>query len=160
VTSLVIISDTHNGPLPKLVASHIEKADMMLHAGDFTGMEYYEQLISFGKPLHGVLGNMDRGALETALPLKKVICVEEVRIAMVHGWGGPSGLEKRVLKAFENVDWDVLVFGHSHSPLIKREEERLILNPGSPTDKRFALHNSFITMTVHGRDVNAEIVAI
>jgi predicted phosphodiesterase len=40
MTSLVIISDTHDRVLPDLVTSHIKNADVILHAGDFTGMEY------------------------------------------------------------------------------------------------------------------------
>ena len=160
MTSLVIISDTHNRVLPDLVTSYIEKSDVILHAGDFTGMEYYEKLVAYGKPLYAVLGNMDRGQLETMLPLKRFFKVEEVSIAMIHGWGAPGGLEKRVKGAFEGLEWDVLVFGHSHSPLIKKEGHKLLLNPGSPTDKRFARTNSFISMTVEKEAVNAEIISL
>lgn len=160
MTSLVIISDTHDRVLPDLVTSHIENADVILHVGDFTGMEYYEMLESYGKPVYGVLGNMDRGLLESKLPLKRLLKIEEVSIAMIHGWGAPGGLEERVTGAFERMDWDVLVFGHSHSPVLKKEGRKFLLNPGSPTDKRFARTNSFIAMTIDQGDVNAEIISL
>ena len=160
MTSLVIISDTHHRVLPDLVTSHIENADVILHAGDFTGMEDYERLEAYGKPLYAVLGNMDKSPLETILPVKRLVRVEDVSIAMIHGWGAPGGLEKRVEGAFEGMDWDVLVFGHSHSPVIKKKGRKVLLNPGSPTDKRFARTNSFISMTIDRRDVNAEIISL
>ena len=160
MTSLVIISDTHHRVLPDLVTSHIKNADVILHAGDFTGMEDYERLEAYGKPLYAVLGNMDKSPLETILPVKRLVRVEDVSIAMIHGWGAPGGLEKRVKGAFEGMDWDVLVFGHSHSPVIKKEGRKVLLNPGSPTDKRFARTNTFISMTIDRRDVNAEIISL
>jgi predicted phosphodiesterase len=38
---------------------------------------------------------------------------------------------------------DAVLFGHSHRSHCRIEEGRLIFNPGSPTDRRWAEHRSF-----------------
>jgi len=151
VTRVVILSDTHNQALPSKLIDFIEKSDIILHAGDFTGMDTYGILERFGKPLYGVLGNMDDDALKGSLPVKRVVTVEGLAIALIHGWGSPLHLSEKVAKEFDGMEWDVLVFGHSHSPFFEKKGKKTVINPGSPTDKRFARHNSFVWAEVDGK---------
>ena len=46
---------------------------------------------------------------------------------------------------------DGLVYGHSHFPQVRRENGLLIMNPGSPTDKRQAPFHSVGMLTVGKR---------
>jgi len=40
----------------------------------------------------------------------------------------------RVVRSAKKHDFDVLIFGHTHSPLLKERSETLFFNPGSPTN--------------------------
>ena len=58
---------------------------------------------------------------------------------------------------FEDVD--VIVFGHSHTPLNEVEEGVLFFNPGSPTDKVFAPYNSIGILHVD-KKIKGEIIRL
>lgn len=159
MTHLIIISDTHRGVLPDQLEDDIKKCDIIIHAGDFTGVDYYYYLLSFGKEIHGVVGNGDRDDLVRLLPVKKRFNVEDVSFALMHGWGAPFGIRKRIMKEFEN-DWDILVYGHTHMAYDAYKNGKLILNPGSPTDKRFAPYFSYIKMSIDKNNVDYELVVL
>ena len=57
-----------------------------------------------------------------------------VRIGMVHDAGAAAGRSARMAARFP--DCQVVVFGHSHQPLIERVADLLLLNPGSAIDRR------------------------
>ena len=60
-----------------------------------------------------------------------------------------------IRKEFDNVD--LIVYGHSHTPFWGKVGDVLFLNPGSPTDNRYAPYNSVALLTV-GDELTAEIV--
>ena len=52
----------------------------------------------------------------------------------------------------------VVLFGHSHAPLVERVPDGpLLLNPGSPTDKRAQPRYSWALVRVDGGEVQAEL---
>ena len=54
---------------------------------------------------------------------------------------------------------DIVAFGHSHVPLIERRSGVLLVNPGSPTDRRRQPTYSFgLVRITDGGGVEAEIV--
>ena len=54
---------------------------------------------------------------------------------MVHDSGPSPGRAARMRTRFP--DADVVVFGHSHIPLLESQDGApVLLNPGSPTDRR------------------------
>ncbi len=160
MTKVVILSDTHNQILPDELITHIDKCDIILHAGDITGMDMYDNLCSYGKDLKCVLGNMDEDPLAGMLPVKRLFKIEGLRVAMIHGWGAPHNLETKVRREFDEKEWDILIFGHSHAPVYRNENGKIVLNPGSPTDKRFAKHNSFIWAEIDDRDFHHRFVEL
>ena len=85
--------------------------------------------------------------------------LDEVQVGMVHGWGAPNGIEKRVLNSFSSTDIDVLVFGHSHRPVCRKVGSVLLFNPGSPTDRRSAPYHSVGILHI-GSEVMGEIIRI
>jgi ferredoxin len=91
--------------------------------------------------------------------LKRVVQLADTRIGMIHGWGAPNGIEKRVLDGFSAENIDVLVFGHSHRPVCRRAGSVLLLNPGSPTDRRSAPHHTVGLLHI-GQGVEGEIIRI
>jgi predicted phosphodiesterase len=53
----------------------------------------------------------------------------------------------------------VVVFGHSHIPWLEDEEGLLLLNPGSPTDRRQPEH-TFALLWAEDAEVRAEVLAL
>ncbi len=54
----------------------------------------------------------------------------------------------------------VLVYGHSHKPLIEQRNGVLYLNPGSAAPRRFKLPVSVAQLLVDGDKVSAEILQL
>ena len=54
----------------------------------------------------------------------------------MHGDSPVLPTAERALAEFVDEEVDLIVFGHSHRPLRKRDGDVLLFNPGSPTDRR------------------------
>ncbi len=136
---IAVISDTHlpRGPraLPDGCVERLRAADLIIHAGDFSGSEILEELKGLG-PVIGVHGNTDDALLRAALPESASIPVGEgCQIAVVHDAGPAQGRLRRLRARFPQAD--AVIFGHSHIPLHERARDGFqIFNPGSPTDRR------------------------
>ncbi len=150
MTSVVVLSDTHSLRLPDIVTARIDACDLIIHAGDFSSVDYFEYMQSFGKEIIGVMGNMDVVPLSSLIPVRRLFTVESIRIALMHGWGAPAFVEESVRMSFHEDEWDVLIYGHTHYPIIRRDTTKIILNPGSPSDKRFAPYKSFAELKIDG----------
>lgn len=145
---LLLIADTHvptrARDLPAQVWDEVDRADLVVHAGDWMAASLLDDLEARAIALLGVWGNNDGPALRARLPEVARTTVEGVRVAVVHETGPSSGRERRADAAFP--DTDVLVFGHSHIPwdTVTPAGMRL-LNPGSPTDRRRMPTATFLT---------------
>lgn len=149
MTSVVVLSDTHSHRLPNIIRARIDACDVIIHAGDFSSMEYYDYLLSFGKEVIGVAGNMDSVPLADRLPIHRIVHIESLRIALIHGWGAPAYVEQSVRASFKEEDWDLLIYGHTHFPVVRHDANKMILNPGSTSDKRFARYKSFAELKIN-----------
>lgn len=131
MTRIGILSDTHmtkvDEDFKRIIKNLFHGVDMIIHAGDMTSTAVYDYLSNW--KLKAVTGNMDDFSLAAQLPDKRVEEVEGKRIGIMHGRGGPYGIEGLVLKEFAGVD--VIVFGHSHIPLYTVKEGIILFNPGS-----------------------------
>ena len=127
-----VISDTHLEEVgPQLISiyrNHFSDVDMIMHAGDVVSTAVVDFLDN-RKPLHLVQGNMDSFEIKKRYPKKKVIDVQGFRLGLIHGWGSPAGIEKRIRSEFD--DADVIVYGHSHMPAYHNEGGVIFFNPGS-----------------------------
>lgn len=143
---IIVLSDTHipgmAKDIPRAVYEDIKKADLVLHAGDFTGVSFLEKLKKLKKTV-GVCGNMDSGELGSALKAKEIVQAGRFRIGLIHGWGAPEGLTDRIAEEFKGDKVDCIVFGHSHRPFNETIKKVLFFNPGSLTDRMFAPYNSY-----------------
>lgn len=131
---------------------------MILHAGDFVSVAFFEQLQRIGPPLEAVAGNMDEPELKTALPQQRVVEVGSVRIGMVHNAGPRSGREARLAARFENCA--AAVYGHTHLPQVERFQQLWVLNPGSPTERRKAPAHTMILLRIRGARLTPELVTL
>lgn len=150
---LLIISDTHlprrARDLPTQVWEEVERADAVIHAGDWCDLESLASLQARAERVVGVYGNNDGPELRERLPEVAREELGGVRFAVVHETGQAKGREKRCANLFPDVD--VLVFGHSHIPWDTRAETGLrLINPGSPTDRRRQPHHTYMTAEVDG----------
>ena len=146
-----VISDTHipraASDVPKEVYDEFKNVDLILHAGDLVELAVLDKLKKLA-PVKAVYGNMDERKVRLNLPDKEVININnKFKIGLTHGHGAPFNLIKTVGNEFDKVD--IIVFGHSHSPVNEVRGGTLFFNPGSPTDKIFASYNSFGILEVN-----------
>jgi putative phosphoesterase len=154
MTLVVVLSDTHirrggKRRLPDAAYGFLDRADVVLHAGDIVVGEVLEELRGFA-PVHAVLGNNDH-ELVGLLPETEVVDVGGVRIGMVHDSGPSTARAGRMRRRFPEAD--VVVFGHSHIPWDQAGVDgQLLFNPGSPTERRAQPHHTLGTIElVDGR---------
>jgi hypothetical protein len=164
---VVALADTHlrsepDGSmrrwLPPVAESHLEGADVILHAGDVLDRGVLERFGSYA-PVYAVLGNNDRD-LVGLLPETRLVQLEGVRIGMVHDSGPTAGRSRRLRRRFPHAD--VVVFGHSHAPLDGLGEMgQRLLNPGSPTQRRAQPSHSLAEFVIEaGAIVDLRIVTL
>ena len=133
------------------------RADLILHAGDFTAASVLEELRRLG-PVEAVRGNQDDAELRAALPERRVVEAGPVRIGLVHDAGRREGRETRLVAAFPGCA--AVVYGHSHLPQVSRHEGVWILNPGSPTERRRAPQPTMIALELEGDELRPRLIAL
>jgi putative phosphoesterase len=139
----MVVSDTHVGParrqaLPAALLEHAREADLILHGGDVTDPDVLLELGAYA-PVHAVRGNCD--PLESRLPEQLVVELAGLAIGMLHDPGPEHGRRARLRARFPGCR--VVIFGHTHLPVCADEQGLLLLNPGSPTERRRAPERSF-----------------
>lgn len=147
-----VLSDTHIHTPEELHPDIIEafsKVDLIVHAGDFVGSAVLEGLSKLGE-VRAVRGNMDSAKLKGLLPEKELLDINGKKIGIVHGWGGPWGIERRIRGLFGEVD--IIIYGHSHEAANKRFGDVIFFNPGLGSE-------SFGILTIE-KDVRGEIIEL
>jgi putative phosphoesterase len=147
-TRLVILSDTHvpqrARALPDAVWAAIDRADVVVHAGDWNGIPLLDEVEARAHRLIAVRGNNDGPEFDDRLPEVARAEVAGIAFAVVHDTGPAEKRERRAEREFS--DADVLVFGHSHIPWDTVSPRGLrLLNPGSPTDRRRQPSGTYLT---------------
>jgi len=147
-----VVSDTHLrsfNQLPQELIRALGKVDLIVHAGDIVTMDVIQGLQTLA-PVHGVCGNMDLPEVRNSLPQNLLLELEGKKIGIVHGSGGPAGLESRVLQLFPGAD--VVIFGHSHIAANDTSNGVLLFNPGRANESYGLLE---VGETISGRIVRA-----
>lgn len=158
-----VISDTHipnaTDSLPKKILEDFKEVDLIVHAGDLVDMSVLEKLKSVCNNVKAVRGNMDSYEVRKNLPEKEVFTVGKHRIGLMHGYGAPRNLIEVLAQAFKDEKPDLIIFGHSHSAYNEEKNGILFFNPGSPTDKVFAQHNSYGIIEINDK-IEAKVIRI
>ena len=150
-----VIADTHMPrrarTLPGGLIPHLERADLILHAGDLVVPALLEELAAYA-PTRAVRGNLDPP--EAGLPETTEFECGGVKVAMIHDSGPKRGRRARMGRRFPEAR--VVVFGHSHIPwdTVARTGLRL-LNPGSPTDRRRQPFKTYLTAVLDDGRIDA-----
>ena len=156
-----IVSDTHIPSRAKFIPSRVielfDGVDRILHAGDICEQSVLDELSAVA-PVDAVLGNMDPPSALTGVDKAFVIEADGVRIGMIHDAGASSRRRTAMRKRFQ--DCRVVVFGHSHQPLIEDEDGLMLLNPGSACDPRMAKYPTVALLEIQGGEPIAQIVRL
>jgi putative phosphoesterase len=130
---IAIISDTHDNLDNLRKAVEIINSSGVahtFHAGDFTSPFTIRVLKDLKCPLTGVFGNNDGDRLLLQEKFNGMIHRQPYittfngkRIAMMH--------EPAFIEALrDSGHFDIIIFGHTHEPVIRSEKDVLIINPG------------------------------
>ena len=155
----VVVADTHiprrAKALPASLTPYLKRADLILHAGDLMDPALLEELATHAS-VRAVRGNLDppEAGLQETLEFE----FGGERIAMIHDSGPRKGRRNRMRRWFPEAR--VVVFGHSHIPWLEDEDGLLLLNPGSPTDKRRQPEHTFALLRKGRGGVSADILAL
>jgi|SRR3954452_3550197 putative phosphoesterase len=147
-----LISDTHGLVRPEVFAA-LDEVELILHAGDVGGASILAELAAIA-PVRAVIGNTDdpgEPGLAESLDLK----LEGATIHVSHGHEVGSPTPQKLLARYAA---DVIVYGHTHKPLIERAGTRLVVNPGAAGPRRFNLRPSVARMTVDQGRAEVEIL--
>jgi putative phosphoesterase len=156
----VVLADTHiprhARVLPQELGPYLEKAGLILHAGDLMEPFLLDELAQYA-PVHAVKGNLDPPGMDLPEVLEFGFS-SGVKIAMIHDSGRREGRRNRLKRRFPEAR--VVVFGHSHIPFLEDEDDLLLLNPGSPTDKRRQRDYTFALLHAEDGVVGAEVLSL
>ena len=148
-----LISDTHGLLRPDVFAA-LAGVALILHAGDVGEDDLLDELSTIA-PVHAVQGNTD--APRRRLPKELVREVAGVSIHVSHGHETGSPTPEKLLARYPQ---DVLVYGHTHRPLVTRADGRLVVNPGAAGPRRFDLLPSVGRLTIADGRAEVAIVAL
>lgn len=126
---VLIVSDTH-GREQNLVKTieRVKPIDLLIHLGDFDGGEEYIQSIA-PCPLEMVSGNND---FFNKLPKEKMVVIGKYSVMLTHGHRyGVSRCTSALKDAAVNRKVDIVMFGHTHIPMIDLKDNVWAINPGS-----------------------------
>ena len=146
-----VISDTHGLVRPQAIEA-MAGADLILHAGDIGNHEVLDALREIA-PGGAVRGNNDKGEWGQSLPDWEVVEIGAVSIYMLH--------DLKEIDITPTADiFQVVVSGHSHTPVVEERRGVIYLNPGSAGPRRFTLPVSVAHLHILDDNVDAEIIEL
>ena len=128
---------------------------LILHAGDVGHSSLIEKLGAIA-PVEAVRGNADPLDLIETLPDHVRIDVGSRMLLLLHGHHGKTAL--KAARAAASPEIDLIVFGHSHRPLIDREGSTILFNPGSPTERRWNPHFGIGLVRISDAAIEPELI--
>jgi putative phosphoesterase len=129
--------------------------DRILHAGDVGGDEILDEL-SIIAPVQAVFGNTDDPG-NPRLPAAIDIEVGGLKVHVSHGHelGAP-----KPAKLLARYAADIIVYGHTHVPLVTNADGRLVVNPGAAGAARFDIAPSVAILEISNGVPSVRIVAL
>ncbi len=146
---VLVVSDTHRKHENLIkVLKRVEPVDLMIHLGDAEGGE--DVIAGMADcPVEIVAGNND---FFSALPREKELQIGRYRVLITHGhyYYVNVGIEDIKTEA-EARRYDIVMFGHTHRPLIDRGDNITAVNPGSISyPRQDGKRPSYIVMETDG----------
>ena len=157
-----LVADTHRWSgrrlgLPEQLLRGLDGCELILHAGDFNAMWVYDELAEIA-PVFGVHGNNDEADVVKQMPLQRFFTAGTYRLGLVHGHVPGRTARQSALEAMGGTV-DCVVYGHSHIPDVSREDGLLLVNPGSPTQKRWGPDHCYAIMTIE-EEIEVDVIRL
>ena len=147
---VLIVSDTHrkNDNYFKVLEMH--KPDMVIHCGDAEGAEYAITQAA-DCPVQIVLGNND---FFSDLPRELELNVGPYKVWVTHGHNYYVYMNSETIKREAIArGMDIVMYGHTHRPVIDIDDEVIAINPGSLSYPRQEVNRpSYIIMEIDRND--------
>ena len=202
LATVAAIADTHGVLDDELLAQlrNLGAVDHVLHMGDIgdarasrlSGLAVLERLREFGDrstPVTAVAGNVDapEKALMATLPYSQLVDLAGWRLLLVHGHldglkiSAHGVMDEGLVARASKERADVVLFGHSHKPLVARRgdgamplpinpgeatwsvsrssassENLVLLNPGSAGPRRFKLPRCWFVLRLYKSRIDIE----
>jgi uncharacterized protein len=157
-----VVADTHRSSraaraLPIGLLRGLEHCDVVFHAGDVNAPWVLRELENIA-PVRAVRGNNEEPPLIHDLPADLYFRAGPFRIGMMHGHiGGRTARENTALQMRGVVD--LAIYGHSHIPEATTRDGLKMVNPGSPTQRRYQPSHTFAIVTI-ADTIKTTIVAL
>ena len=151
MTIIGLISDTH-GLLRPQALDALRGSDAILHAGDIGDPAILDRLAEIA-PVTAVRGNNDMADWARRIPETADVTIGGVTCHILHDLGlldidpVAAGIQ-------------VVMSGHSHRPLAKRENGVLYINPGSAGPRRFTLPIAVGRLRLRNGAIEEEIIEL
>ncbi|MDP6100968.1 MAG: metallophosphoesterase family protein [Dehalococcoidia bacterium] len=130
-----LLSDTHipetKRIFPNPVLDAFRGVDLILHAGDIYIPSALDELQQVA-PVLAARGDDDM-LRDPRVKERHVVEVGTLKVGLTHVFEGLHlywGLDKAMETEFGG-PVNIIVFGHTHSPLVKRDNSVMLVNPGS-----------------------------
>lgn len=150
-----LISDTH-GHLRTDVFERFEGVERILHAGDIGSPDLLVDLGAIA-PVTAVYGNTDGFGLRARVKEVAELALEGRRLVVTHGDQHGSPTPELLRQAHPGAD--IIVYGHTHRPLVDRSRGILVINPGSAGAARFGVPPSVAILTLE-EEVTVELLEL
>jgi uncharacterized protein len=151
-----IISDTHGLLRPEALL-RLHGVQHVLHAGDVGDPHILIELRVIA-PVTAVWGNTDGFDVRALVPEVAELEIAGVPIVVVHGQQFGSPTPAALAAAHPHAR--LVVFGHTHRPLVERVGETLVVNPGSAGPRRFQLPVTVAVATLQAGEATARLVPL
>ena len=153
---ILIVSDTHrrDGNLREIIEKQ-SPFDMLIHLGDTEGSEAYfkEWVNNDNCVIRVVRGNND---FFSQTDREKEISIGKYRAFLTHGHMYGVSFELETIKEEARArKVDIVMFGHTHKPLVDKRGRTLFLNPGTVGK---GLRPTYGILTVEGDRIDGRTV--
>lgn len=129
IMKVLVMSDTHglHENLDRVLEQECP-CDLIIHLGDIEDAVTYIETAA-GCPVEAVRGNND---YFSKLPDEKILTLNNRKILITHGhyYYVDAGIE-HLMKEAHGRGVDIVMFGHTHRPIMRKRGELTALNPGS-----------------------------
>ncbi len=154
---ILVLSDTHGDTNKAEEAIRLNKEiSLVIHLGDYFRDAQKLSSLFPDIPVEYIYGNSD--FMIDDVPAEKMleICGKKIFITHGHRYSVKWDYEKLYKKA-EELQADMLLFGHTHVPDIIEKGKYCILNPGSTSDPRDDSDESYAIIEISNGKVASKI---
>lgn len=150
MANIGVISDTHGLLRPEAIDA-LRGSDLIIHAGDIGSPDIIPALAKLA-PVRAIRGNVDTEPWARNIPAKLQFDFNGTKFLVVHS---RAELKEKAPEAVQ-----VVIFGHSHEPLIETVGNALFFNPGSAGRRRFSSPIALGRLQIEGGRITPKLIML